>query len=223
MAVTDLTDLTVITETPASPASSSSASRTVSSDWRTAVPVLQGNGLTLREVQPSDAAALFTLISEPDVARFISPPPPSIDGFERFASWARSEREAGRYICFAVVPEGSDTAVGLFQLRALDSSFETAEWGFVLGAPFWGTGLFMAGARLVLDFAVDVVGTHRIEARAAVANRRGNGALQKIGAIREGVLRRSFARHGRHFDQAIWSIIADEWRWQRAESPGQVH
>ncbi|MDE3153994.1 MAG: GNAT family N-acetyltransferase, partial [Acidobacteriota bacterium] len=53
---------------------------------------------------------------------------------------------------------------------------------------------------------------HRLEARAAVRNGRGNGALRKLGAVQEGVLRRSFLRHGEYLDQVLWTILADEWR-----------
>ena len=220
-----------VLQVPASPAVAErrespppvTAPRPTGVEWRDHLPVLSGPGLTLREVQPTDAQSLFTFLTDPDVARFVSPPPPTVDGFARFATWAQHERAAGRYVCFAVVPEGATAAVGIFQMRALDPGFETAEWGFVLGAPFWGAGLFLAGATLLLDFAVDVVGTHRLEARAAVVNARGNAALQKVGAVREGVLRRSFARHGQHFDQALWSIIADEWRWQRQAATAHVH
>ena len=98
--------------------------------------------------------------------------------------------------CYGVVPEGMTTAVGLFQLRALEPGFGSCEWGFALGSQFWGTGLFVDGARAVLDFGVDVLGAQRFEARAAVANGRGNGALRKIGAVQEGILRRSFLRDG---------------------------
>ena len=77
-----------------------------------------------------------------------------------------------------------------------EPAFDIAEWGFALGAEFWGTGMFVDGAELVLDFAFDVLGVHRLEARAALKNGRGNGALQKLGAMQEGVLRRSFLRNG---------------------------
>ena len=60
---------------------------------------------------------------------------------------------------------------------------------------------------MIVDFAVDVIGTHRLEARAAVANGRGNGALRKIGAVQEGILRRSFQRHGVNHDQVLWGIV----------------
>ena len=56
-----------------------------------------------------------------------------------------------------------------------------------------------------------MLGTHRLEARVALENERGNGALRKLGAMKEGVLRRSFLRHGEQLDQALWTILRDEW------------
>ncbi len=68
---------------------------------------------------------------------------------------------------------------------------------------------------LTVDFAVDLVGVYRLEARAVTVNGRGNGALAKLGAVREAMLRQSFT-NGRHtFDQYLWSILAPEWRAQR--------
>jgi RimJ/RimL family protein N-acetyltransferase len=149
------------------------------------------------------------------VSRFISPPPTTVEGFERFIMWTQRERQAGNYVCFAIVPDGMTTAIGIFQIRALEPGFGTAEWGFAMGSAFWGSGIFAEGARLVLDFAFDVIGARRLEARAAVANGRGNGALRKIGAVQEGLLRRSFVRNGQHHDQVLWGILADDWRLQR--------
>ena len=192
------------------------ATTTVSTDWRQGLPVLQGDGITLRELRTSDAAALLALLTTEEVTRFISPPPTTLEGFERFIQWAECERAAGRYACFAVVPDGCDTAVGLFQVRQLDPMFGTAEWGFALASPFWGSGMFVTGAKLVIDFAFDVIGAHRLEARAVVQNGRGNGALRKIGAVQEGILRKSFLRDGKYHDQSLWAILHEDWYRSKA-------
>jgi len=63
----------------------------------------------------------------------------------------------------------------------------------------------------VLDFAFTILGSHRLEARAATVNGRGNAALRKIGAKREGVLRKSFLRHGEYLDQSLWTILGEDW------------
>jgi len=198
------------------PQSTNRSVSTATGNWRTAPPVLHGDDVTLRELRLSDAASLLALLTTEEVTRFISPPPKTVEGFERFITWVQNEREAGRYVCFAVVPDGYDTAVGLFQVRQLDSSFETAEWGFAIGSEFWGTGLFTAGADLVLEFSFETLGVRRLEARAAVQNGRGNGALRKTGAVQEGVLRKSFLRGGKHIDQALWALLDEDWYRSKA-------
>ena len=199
------------------------AHESTATDWRRQLPVLAAGSVTLRALRTADARSLHALLTTEEVARFISPPPTTVEGFERFIAWAHAEQAAGRYACFAVVPAGTDTAVGIFQVRQLDAAFDTAEWGFVLGSPYWGTGLFTDGARLVVDFAFETIGVHRLEARAAVANGRGNGALAKVGAVREAVLRQSFDRHGRHYDQHLWAILAEDWTASRTRHRPQVH
>ncbi len=194
---------------------STTTTTVTTSDWKAGLPVLTGAGFTLRELRLEDAASLLAMLTTEEVSRFISPPPTTVEGFERFITWANRERQAGNYACFAVVPTGMSVAVGIFQLRSLEQGFGTAEWGFALGSQFWGTGVFIEGARLVLDFAFDCVGARRLEARACVANGRGNGALSKLGAVKEAVLRRSFQRHGQYHDQVLWGILAEDWRLQR--------
>jgi ribosomal-protein-alanine N-acetyltransferase len=200
------------------------ASHTVTtSDWRQTLPVLTGSLATLRELRLSDAASLLAMLSTEEVARFISPPPTTIEGFERFIAWTHRERAAGNYVCFAVVPQGMDAAVGIFQVRQLELSFATAEWGFAIGSAFWGTGLFLDAASVVVEFAFDIVGVRRLEARAATANGRGNGALRKIGAVQEGILRKSFLRNGEYLDQILWTLIDDDWRRARALESKSIH
>jgi RimJ/RimL family protein N-acetyltransferase len=194
-----------------------------SSDWRQNLPLLAGQQITLRELRSSDAPSLLAMLTTEEVARFISPPPTTVEGFERFIAWTHARRAAGEYVCFAVVPAGADTAVGIFQIRQLDPSFTTAEWGFALGPAYWGTGVFMDAAKLTLQFAFGALGVHRMEARAAIKNGRGNGALAKIGAVREGVLRKSFLRNGEYLDQALWSILREDWLAKAVWAAARVH
>jgi RimJ/RimL family protein N-acetyltransferase len=186
--------------------------QTVSTDWRDSLPMLNGATVTLRELRASDAPSLFALLTTEEVARFISPPPNSVDGFEKFIAWTLRQRSVGAYACFAVTLDATDTAIGIFQLRQLEQGFGTAEWGFALGSAYWGSGVFQEGAELLVRFAIETVGVHRLEARAAVRNGRGNGALRKVGAVQEGLLRKSFLKDGEYLDQALWTILAEDWK-----------
>jgi RimJ/RimL family protein N-acetyltransferase len=199
------------------------ANSVTTTDWRKALPVLKGSKVTLRELRLSDAPSLLAMLATEEVARFISPPPTTVEGFERFIAWAHRERAAGNYICFAVVLDGTDTAVGLFQVRQLEPGWGTAEWGFAIGSAYWGSGAFIDGARLIVDFAFETIGVHRLEARAAVQNGRGNGALRKVGAVQEGVLRKSFLRNGEYLDQVLWTIVDEDWRQAKTVQVAKVH
>ena len=78
----------------------------------------------------------------------------------------------------------------------------------------------------MLGFAFNTVGVRRMEARAAVPNGRGNGALQKIGAVQECLLRKSFHCQGQYVDQVLYAILDIDWRKSRptmTTGPARVH
>ncbi|HEX6465523.1 MAG TPA: GNAT family protein [Vicinamibacterales bacterium] len=195
----------------------------VTGDWRERLPLLRVAGASLRELRPSDAASLKALLTTAEVTRFISPPPSTVEGFERFIAWTLHEQACGRYICFGIVPDGCEDAVGIIQVRQLETGFVTAEWGFAVGRRYWGTGLFQASAIAVMQFVFEHVGVHRLEARAAIANGRGNAVLRKLGATSEGLLRKSFLRNGQYVDQVLWAIVADDWMVSRRPEYVSIH
>jgi ribosomal-protein-alanine N-acetyltransferase len=208
------------TTTAIAPATTEPAVAT--SDWRNALPVLRAGSVTLRELRLSDAPSLLRMLNTEEVSRFISPPPTTVEGFERFIAWTQLERAAGRYVCYGVVPAGCEHAIGILQVRRLGPSMDVVEWGFAIGSQFWGTGVFQASARAVLAFTFAVLGTIRVEARSSIQNGRGNGALQKLGACREGTLRKSFLKEGIYHDQVLWSIVADDWwAWMCTAPPAR--
>jgi len=192
-------------------------------DWHFGLPTIHSDKVTLREVRESDAAALLAMLTSEEVAEFVSPLPRTVEGFMGFIVEANHERARGNSFCYGVVPNGYEDAMGLFQVRQLEPGFGSAEWGFAIGSPFWGSGVFLEGARAVIDFSFGVVGVHRLEARSIASNGRGNAALRKVGAMQEGILRRSFQRNGLFFDQILWSILKDDWRQAKAVWGPRLH
>lgn len=201
-------------------------------DWRFAPPVLAAEDVVLREARISDAAALSALLTAPEITRFISPPPPTVEGFERFIAGSQRLRAAGEGACFAITLRDFDTAIGIFQVRQvapaedearqIGGAVHTAEWGFAIGSPFWGTGVFEQGARLIIDFAFEQMGVHRLEARCAAKNGRGGNALRKVGATPEGVLRRALLCGGEYLDQVLYGIVRTEWQARRAAATADM-
>ncbi len=200
------------------------AVRPLRSGWRFALPVLSGARVTLREVRPTDAWSLVTSIDREELARAVSPCPPSEEGLTRFADWAHGERAAGRLACFAMVPVGCGEPAGLLLVRQVDGSFETAAWTFVVAVAFRGTGVFQEAAAMVADFAFDALEARRLEARAPARSGRANGALRKLGAVQEGALRKSLRVGTEFVDQNLWALVRDDWRCYREnETDATVH
>ena len=175
--------------------------------WSEGLPRLEGERVTLRELCPSDAPALYRIVCMPDVAQQMWPPPPSLEAVERFIERTHVNRRLGHSIYFGVVPGGETDIAGLFELRPMQPRFFRLELGYFLHPNWWGTGVFTEAAQLVREFSFGVLGAQRIEARVSVDNPRGNAALRKLGARREGRLRAAFIHEGRYLDQYLWAIV----------------
>jgi ribosomal-protein-alanine N-acetyltransferase len=183
--------------------------------WRRALPVLSNDSVTLRGLLQSDAPHLHAQIARPAVTRYLKGSPQTVQELRSFIRWTHTQRRQGGNICYGIVPAGQERAVGLVQIWPVERDFSTAEWGFVIGESYWGSGLFVGCAQLLLDFAFRHLGVRRLESRAVDLNVRGNGVLRKLGATREGVLRAGFRNGAESYDHVMWSILASEWAMHR--------
>jgi RimJ/RimL family protein N-acetyltransferase len=188
--------------------------------WTDRVPPLHGDLTTLREVAASDVHTLFTLFSNPAVTAYMAPPPPTLAKFAGFVEWSRQERAQGRGVCFGIIPDGMRAAVGILQVRWLDSTASDAEWGFVLSAHFWSTGVFPDAANALVEFAFTTMHVKRLEARVALRNQRAHAAVQKLGARFESTLTSSSPQGIPRDPESVWSLREDDWR-NRARDPRQ--
>jgi RimJ/RimL family protein N-acetyltransferase len=198
-------------------------SNILTSTWRTELPTLAGRSVTLREVAMHDLAALVDLLSAGDSTRFGNDGPVSDVVVQDLIDRAVRDRAAGHAFTYTITLTASRTLVGLVQVRQLDPAFEAAEWECTIAPSSRGTGVFLDAARLVGSFTFGTIGTHRLEARVLLQNGRANGALRKLGAAQEGVLRRSIRRGGNYFDQALWSMLKDEWGDHWVSTAPRVH
>jgi RimJ/RimL family protein N-acetyltransferase len=180
-------------------------------NWRIQLPTLTARQVTLREATASDLRPLMDLLSLGDSSRFGIDEPITELSVQELLDRTLRERANGTGFLYAVTIGSTLTVIGLVQVRRLDLGFESAEWECTL-APSWrGTGVFLEIARLVGSFAFGSVGAHRLEARVPLQNGRANGALRKLGAVQEGVLRQSARRGDEYVDQVLWSLLKEDW------------
>jgi RimJ/RimL family protein N-acetyltransferase len=193
------------------------------STWRTALPMLSGRTVTLREPLAEDLPALVSLLSLGDATRFGIDEPVSEVAIQELIERVARDRASGVAAAWAITLATTGAIVGLIQVRQLDPSFEAAEWECTLLPSARGTGAFVEAARLAGSFAFGTLNTHRLEARVLLQSGRGNGALRKLGAVQEGVLRRSVRYAGEYFDQVLWSMLKEDWGDHWVSTAPRVH
>lgn len=172
---------------------------------------LHGPTLTLRYATIDDADALLALGGDPQVTRFFSwGPYQRIEEPRAYIGTLAGRRERGEQLDLLIVhrADGPIGVVGLSELARRDRRAVVGTW---LGRRWWGTGANAEAKALVAHLAFLQLGLERLGAYADVENARSQAALERIGFVREGVLR-DFHRHGaRVRDVAVFGLLRAEW------------
>ncbi|MDH2392658.1 GNAT family protein [Streptomyces sp. HNM0663] len=104
------------------------------------------------------------------------------------------------------------TLVGGVLFPNFDAAQGVCEAGCWLEPSATGRGLVTHATRVLIDWAVEERGIHRVEWYVSAANRPSIKVAQRLGMTREGVLRQQYAYRSERQDIEIWSLLADEWR-----------
>lgn len=169
-----------------------------------------GPALCLRYPATADVPSLFALGRDREVTRFFSWGPYREPGeAAAYVAGLPAKREAGTLLDFAIV-RGTDV-IGITGLSELARRDRRATIGTWLGRAHWGTGANREAKALVCALAFGPLGLERLTAYAGAGNARSQAALERLGFVREGLLRR-FHRHGDVVhDVVIFSLLRDEW------------
>jgi RimJ/RimL family protein N-acetyltransferase len=107
------------------------------------------------------------------------------------------------------------TLSGGVMLRTMNVEQGEAEVGCWLEPAAAGKGLVTRAAGILIDWAVDERGIHRVEWVVASGNAASIAVARRLGMTKEGVLRESYKHRGERLDVEIWSVLAPEWRKAR--------
>ncbi|TJZ52057.1 GNAT family N-acetyltransferase [Streptomyces piniterrae] len=102
--------------------------------------------------------------------------------------------------------------VGAVILRTMDVKQGTAEAGCWLEPSAVGRGLVTRAVRVLIDWAVEARGIHRVEWWVSATNEPSIAVARRLGMTKDGVLRESHPHRGKRHDEEIWSVLAPEWR-----------
>ncbi|GAA3351856.1 GNAT family protein [Amorphoplanes nipponensis] len=102
------------------------------------------------------------------------------------------------------------TLVGGVMFVRFDAAAGTCEAGCWLEPAGSGRGLITRSMRLIIDWAIEVRGIHRVEWRCRPDNTASSNVARRLGMRRDGVLRGEFLYRGVRHDTEVWSLIAPD-------------
>ncbi|HMF15517.1 MAG TPA: GNAT family protein [Gemmataceae bacterium] len=176
---------------------------------------LIGRYVRLEPLRPAHAPDLFAALSvDPTIWRWWRETPPAdLAGMEAFVNATLQEQAGGSVVAFAQVELASSRAVGsttYMDIRPEDRGLEIGStW---LGKPWQRTGINTEAKYLLLRHAFEVLGAARVQLKTDARNVQSQTAIARLGAVREGVLRKHrLVRNGFLRDSVMFSIIDAEW------------
>lgn len=192
---------------------------------------LVGSVVRLDALTPEDAPGLFAALDDERVwaAHFGGGPaarPADLDAMRTWLAPSVSARQGGVATCGTsyrvaytarLVGDSelgaAGTVVGTSSLGDVDLANERAHVGWTAYGPrWWGTAVNAECKLLLLGHAFDDCGLGRVKIQTDLVNERSQAAIAKLGATREGVLRRHMKRaDGTFRDTVVFSVLRDEW------------
>jgi N-acetyltransferase len=128
------------------------------------------------------------------------------------------DQEAGTVFPFAVLRLPERTPSGMFRFLDIDRENRSVELGTWLSPTAWRTPVNTEVKYLGLRHAFETERFHRVQLRTDSRNVRSQRAIERLGAIREGVHREHFRlRDGTYRTSVVYSILAPEWPRVRAD------
>ena len=175
------------------------------------VPVLETQRIRLRPYRAGDDEAMFALYSDPRVMRYWSFAPwVELAQARTYLSRALDGMDSGEIFPWAIADRDSDRLIGALTLFSLHAEQLRAEVGYSLSPDFQGRGLAAEALRLGLAHAIDSLGLVRIEADIDPRNEPSARLLERLGFVREGLLRQRWRVNGEICDSAFYGLLAED-------------
>jgi RimJ/RimL family protein N-acetyltransferase len=201
----------------------------------TAPVTLIGAHIRLDPLSPADVPALAASVADGDLGDIWYAPNPRPAEMDAFVAGRLAQRDAGTWAPFVVralpdspslagrdlsplVADDLGTVVGLTNYLNIAREDRHVEIGGTWYAASAQRSAVNTEAKLLmLGRAFDALGCVRVELRTHLSNERSQAAISRLGAIREGVLRRhKLMPDGRFRDTVVFAILDTEWPDVRA-------
>ena len=186
---------------------------------------LTGTLVRLEPLAQAHAAELLSALgTDPAIWRWMSGPalPDTSESMAAYIAAAEAGRSRGTLLPFAQVDRRTGRAAGVtnyLHISARDRGLEIG--GTWLGRPWQRTGINTEAKYLLLRHAFEALGAVRIQIKTDGRNLQAQKAIARLGAVREGTLRKHMRLHDGYIrDTVMYSVTDDEWPGVRARLEG---
>lgn len=174
---------------------------------------LEGRVVKLVPLEERHGDDLAKIADDPSIWRYI---PLSLETREDVEAWvqhALNGAKSGRIISFVTIEKATGTVVGATSFRDIEPDHHTAEIGGTwIGLRWQRTAINSEAKYLMLRYLFDTLGWQRAWFKTDVLNVKSQRAIERLGATREGVMRKNMiVQHGRQRDSVLYAIIDDDW------------
>lgn len=183
--------------------------------------------LLLRELLPTDAAALNEFESNPDVTRYMSFDAQTMEQTRVYLAEAVQIREKSPRTIYdlaivlradAAASEVDGVLIGRCGLGLRRPEHREAELWYVLHPAQVGHGYATEAAAALLDFGFETLGLHRIYADCDPRNAASCRVTERLGMRLEGVMRENYWLRGEWCNASIYAVLEHEWKARRTSS-----
>ena len=184
---------------------------------------LNGNFVRLEPLTPAHEVDLFPLARQPEIWQFMVFGPFATR--EQFHAWQEDLFKwvaTGKAIWFTIFRKSDDCIVGMTALMSIKPSDRSVEIGGTWLSPdVWRTVINTESKYLLLRHAFESMNCVRVEIKTDSRNLRSQRAIERLGAVKEGVLRKNMiVRDGYQRSSIVYSIIDDEWQAVKSRLEG---
>ncbi|ASR53996.1 GNAT family N-acetyltransferase [Cellulomonas sp. PSBB021] len=173
-------------------------------------PTLQGEMLTLRPIRAADAAAVWEVVTDPEGKRLTG----TTATFTRedVDRWCATVADLPGRVDLAITLAGQDEYLGEIVLNDIDDVVRSANLRLVMRPGYRGRGYGTEAIELVLGFAFDGLGLHRVGLDVLSVNSRALSLYENLGFRVEGRRRDAYRDGDRWCDAIDMGLLEDEYR-----------
>ncbi|EGU61515.1 GCN5-related N-acetyltransferase [Vibrio nigripulchritudo ATCC 27043] len=171
--------------------------------------------LILRALSENDAQDLYNIFSDHQVMKYWNCAPwDGLDVATQFIKTSRESMNNNKELTLGIYLKDSGKLLGKIMLFNLEQESRRAEIGFGISRNFWGKGVVFEAASAVVEYAFNSLELRRIEAEIDPLNVASGNALERLGFVKEGLIRQRWEIGGVISDSALFGLLAGEHRTQ---------